>query len=541
MSTITVRRSLGVPAGAAPLFEEISLPVTGKTLAQCIYLSGRFTPPALCSGLGRCGRCRVRFLSAPPPVLPGEEATLSHHNLEEGWRLACLHAPEPGQHVLIPEVSPYGACPERQGTPAALVGLPPETLSEGGVLAVDLGTTSLQWSEASEEGDGAFAEGCEINPQMGAGSDVISRLAYSLEPGGAERLRALTLAALCRIIDSLPRPPRELIVAANPAMTYIVLGLETKRLASAPYGLPYRGGETHALHGLPPLWTAPLIAPFIGGDISAGYASLVFDRTAPPPEFPFVLADLGTNGEIILALGPESALAAGVAMGPALEGINLSFGSEARPGAVVQFSITPEGLKPEVLGGAAPKAISGTGYLSLLAALKRSGLLAEDGRFCRPGRNNVPETPLTGRLAAGLEQQEPTARLRLPGRLYLDAADVEELLKAKAAFSLALSRLLDAASLTPGKLNHFFLAGALGRHAPQRALEELGFIPSGLGPKVRAIGNSSLAGACLFARDRESREKAIDWSHRVSTLDLAGDPAFAGLYANHMVFSWPHR
>lgn len=43
------------------------LPVeAGQTLARTIWLSGELPPPALCSGLGRCGACRVRFLEGRP-------------------------------------------------------------------------------------------------------------------------------------------------------------------------------------------------------------------------------------------------------------------------------------------------------------------------------------------------------------------------------------------------------------------------------------------------------------------------------------------
>ena len=43
------------------------LPVeAGQTLARTIWLSGELPPPALCSGLGRCGACRVRFLEGTP-------------------------------------------------------------------------------------------------------------------------------------------------------------------------------------------------------------------------------------------------------------------------------------------------------------------------------------------------------------------------------------------------------------------------------------------------------------------------------------------
>jgi len=47
------------------------------TLARGIWLSPGLRPPALCSGLGRCGRCRVRFLSSPPLPSDVEKQVLS--------------------------------------------------------------------------------------------------------------------------------------------------------------------------------------------------------------------------------------------------------------------------------------------------------------------------------------------------------------------------------------------------------------------------------------------------------------------------------
>ena len=53
------------------------LPVeAGQTLAQTIWLSGELSPPALCSGLGRCGACRVRFLEGTPEPCDADSAIL---------------------------------------------------------------------------------------------------------------------------------------------------------------------------------------------------------------------------------------------------------------------------------------------------------------------------------------------------------------------------------------------------------------------------------------------------------------------------------
>lgn len=567
----------------------------GQTLAQAVYLSGRVAPPVLCSGLARCGRCRMR-LHPPPPPCPADSEAFSPDELALGWRLACRHSPAPGLLAELPEDAvplapedwpdgpgrgaegPEGPYPPASGpafgsasgsafgpafgpepeagqgagersaqTSHDRGGEGPDTRG-GPLLAVDLGTTSMQWRFLPPPGRGGppGPDGRLSNPQAGAGSDLVSRLAAALDPQGAERLRALTLAALRRLVrqgGAAGLLPRALCLAANPGMTCIALGLPVHGLARAPYVLPYRGGRWEALPGLPPVWTPPQLSPFVGGDIAAGYAALALDPLAPPPVYPFLLADMGTNGEFLLALSGEKALTASVALGPALEGVGLSRGTEARPLAAVDLALGPAGLALRVLprreGGAprplgpgeAASGMTGAGYLALLRLLVHSKAMDVDGRF-------TPERagPL-GRLLRPVDGGGQRF-LPLPGGLALFASDVEESLKVKAAFSLGLARLLEAAGLASADLAGIYLAGALGLHVKKEALDQLGFFPPGTAGRIRAVGNSALAGAALLARSAPARKALCAWARGVDSLDLASDAAFVRGFADHMRFAW---
>ena len=65
------------------------LPVeAGQTLAQTIWLSGELSPPALCSGLGRCGACRVRFFEGTPKPCDADSAILGAEAVRGGWPAA---------------------------------------------------------------------------------------------------------------------------------------------------------------------------------------------------------------------------------------------------------------------------------------------------------------------------------------------------------------------------------------------------------------------------------------------------------------------
>ncbi len=540
------------------------------TLAQLVWMSGEVDPPALCSGLGRCGRCAARFTRHAPAPHPADREQFSEAELADGWRLLCRHAPMPphgadnangdGMAFTLPagktprrtqtlDTHPIGTHPggAKRAAPVPSVPL---------LLAIDLGTTTLHWSALTPDGH-RVAHGAELNPQMGAGSEVMSRLAVASSPAGLTALRRLTLAALARIAAGLPGPVGGLCVAGNSAMTAILLGHDVSGLAAAPYRLDYTGGTVEALPepanlaAVRDVWIPPQPAPFVGGDIAAGMAALLCgDLAAPPaaspattgeampplPRFPFLLADLGTNGEFVLATGPDSALVTSVALGPALEGIGLSCGGVAQPGAIAAFTLGPAGLVPTVLPEddgtpAAPTHLCGTGYISLLRVLLRAGLLDEDGRFVME-----PHSPLSRRLAALLVEVRGERRLPLPGGLHLSAGDVEEVLKVKAAFSLAYERLLAEARMPGTALDAVYLAGALGEHARPDDLETLGFLPAGVAGRTRAVGNASLRGAELLLLRPELRERIIAWRTGCRVVDLAAASDFADAFLRHMRF-----
>jgi len=323
-------------------------------------------------------------------------------------------------------------------------------------------------------------------------------------------------------------------------MTYLALRLPTAGLARAPYRLGYTGGDQqHLAPDLPPALIPPLLSPFVGADLSAGMAALHYAPEGPPA-YPYLLADLGTNGEFVLALSPSEHLLASVPMGPALEGVGLRHGRTAAPGAVRSYTLTPAGLTPEFVerpplpgqtGSEEEAGITGVGYLSLAAALLRAGVLDESGRFV------VPATPLGRRIATGLTQDPTTGEqtLRLPGGQLFPASDVEELVKVKAAFNLALSRLLAEANLAPSQLTAVCLAGAMGEHVDPADLATLGFLPGALVPAVRRSGNTSLAGARLLLCNPAAWEWVLSLPAHCRALDLATDPSFGSLYVERMV------
>ncbi|BDQ38999.1 (2Fe-2S)-binding protein [Pseudodesulfovibrio nedwellii] len=503
--------------------EHIALePNSGDTLARTIFLGGLWYGVPLCSGLGKCGLCRVRYVNDTPMHTADEIKKLGDEAVAQGWRLACLH-PSKSCDIELPE--PIRSKPTKH-TLADTTG--------NFSLAVDLGTTSIHWTALVD--DVPVASGQELNPQTGLGSEVMSRLAVAATPEGRTVLRALILDRLTELVQTtaamLVGSCTSLVISGNSVMTYILLGMKPDDLATAPYTLSYTGGdEQHLTTELPAVYIPPLLAPFVGADLSAGLTALEYGQTT---DYPFLLADLGTNGEFILALSPNKRFCASVPMGPALEGVGLSFGRTASPGAITGFTLTPRGLEALYFDDTASERIgmTGTGYLSLVAILRKHGVVNESGQFC------TGSTPLAAKLANKVTTIQGEPAFVINSTLHLPASDIEEILKVKAAFNLAMSALLNAADFGPAGLKKIYIAGALGEYVSLGDLETLGFLPAGCKNKAIKAGNSSLRGTEILTTSKQARQFAEALPDTMIQLDLTNDAGFGDEFIQRMRFSY---
>ncbi len=464
---------------------------------------GRF----FCAGAGLCGKCRLRFTDHPPAPCTEDLARFDAHELAQGWRLGCKHVVLQACRIEIP-----GLDPSVPNTP------------KGDKLAVDIGTTRIKW--AVQTGDESSPEQGMPNPQMGVGSEIMSRLRYALSSDAArDQVRQSVLELLTGFVRQ--SGAAEWAVAGNSVMIALLLGLPLEGLAYAPYRLPWGGGEIVRLDpDLPPLYVPPLIAPFVGADISAGLAYIVSND----PEYPFVLADMGTNGEFVLARDPNHFYACSVPMGPAIEGVGLCCGEVAGVDVLSRVSIGPQGLSWNETGLVG---ISGSGYVSLLAVLRRIGLVGEDGHF-----QASPAMPLAARISSRIQRHSMGRILGLTEGVFLAERDIEEFLKAKSGVNVALNTLVERAGLAEEDVAQVYLAGALGKHMDPDDLITLGFLPERWREKIRVAGNTSLAGTLLALRSAEAQSWLACLPGRVVVHNLLEQRDFNSRFVRAMRFSW---
>lgn len=476
---------------------------------------------AQCGGRGTCGTCAVRVLQGDlSDPDPDEQDALVR--APRDVRLGCRAR----------TVGPVRVAPL---TPAAAVSH--EAVREIGagdrlVAAVDLGTTTVAAVVLGCESGAEAGRAIVPNRQQAYGADVLSRLARAHAGAGPELAKAaresvreaLELAAGARAGEV-----ESVVIAGNTAMTTLLAGVDASRLAVAPFEAPELPsvmpddlipGARFEVEALQP------IASFVGGDTRAGLIATGITHS----EAPQMLLDVGTNAEVALASGGRLYVTSAAA-GPAFEGAGLGCGGPAVAGAGVRVSLDGDG-DVEILGmGDAPaRWLSGSGVVSAIALLVRTGHVDASGRLIQDGPLSR-RFSLTGDVVAvdlGTAEHE----------VSLTQLDVRAFQLAKAAVRVAIDAVLDTAGVSASELTALYVAGAFGGSLDPEDMALLGLIPGECSAVVRQAGNASLAGAAAVACGATTESHSVEEAASTALhVNLAEDPGFSAALMNALGFA----
>lgn len=389
-------------------------------------------------------------------------------------------------------------------------------------LAVDLGTTTVVLELVDLRTGKVADRAAAVNAQASYGADVVSRITFAFENGdNLRRLRTAAVQLINDLVGGMCRRtgvPRhrvfDAVVAGNTAMNHILCGVAVDSLALAPFHAvfsvlpPLAAADIGlALHPQARLYIAPNIKSFVGGDITAGLAASGF--AAAPGNGLFV--DLGTNGEIVVKKGGELA-ATSTAAGPAFEGMNISCGMLAVPGAIHRAE-WDDGFKFRTVDDLPPQGVCGTGLIDILAGALARGLLGRDGRILGPEK-----------------------RIRLTDRLALTQQDVRDVQLAVGAVRSGILLMLQEIRLKAADLDRVLVAGAFGSSLDLANAVSIGLLPDVPLDRIAFLGNSSLAGARLLLLSRPDRTAAEALSARIGHISLATRPDFQDEFVRALEF-----
>jgi len=397
-----------------------------------------------------------------------------------------------------------------------------DTAEQNFGIAIDLGTTTLVAELVNLNTGKTIDVVTALNGQARFGADVISRItAVFQDPLKSEALRTAVLDSLNTMIEGMLKKHRipahrvyEAVIAGNTAMNHLFLGSPVKTLAVSPFHAvfsalsPLPASETGLLmNPRGKVYVAPNIRSFVGGDIAAGLTAI--DLADQKGDYLFI--DLGTNGEIVLKKGRQFT-ATSTAAGPAFEGMNISCGMLAVPGAVYKAEYD-DGLKVMTIANRPALGICGTGLIDLVSLFLERGVISPQGHI-----------------------KGPEKKIGVGPNLFLSQKDIREVQLAAAAVKTGIRLLLSLDKLAVADLDGIYVAGAFGNYLNIPNSMRLGLLPRLDKKKIIFIGNSSLAGAKALLVSRQERARCERLAQKIRHVSLATDAAFQKTFIEALEF-----
>jgi uncharacterized 2Fe-2S/4Fe-4S cluster protein (DUF4445 family) len=396
-------------------------------------------------------------------------------------------------------------------------------------LAVDIGTTTAAVELVDLETGEVVGTAGTYNRQAAYGDDVITRIIYAAEmPGGRAKLQEAVRETINGLITDLINARqidrndiRAVVCAGNTTMVHLFQGLDPTFIRLEPYvpsvnaPPPVRAAEL-GLEVNPTAWVycLPGVASYVGGDITGG---VWVTRLSATEELSLFL-DIGTNGEIVLG-NKEWLMACACSAGPAFEGSGVSCGMRAVPGAIEAIRVVDGGFEViyNTIENKSPTGICGSGFIDLLSSLFKAGVIDRSGRFVQG-----LQTP---RVRGGEEGNEfVVAWAGETGNgadITVTQADLQNLLRAKAAVFAGVRTLLASLGLELGAVQKVFIAGGFGRFINARDAIMIGMLPDVPLERYKYVGNSALKAARLGLLSQKAWEEMKKIAGRITNVELS--------------------
>jgi uncharacterized 2Fe-2S/4Fe-4S cluster protein (DUF4445 family) len=481
-------------------------------------------------------------LEVPPPTLHDPRSDLE--------RLAAAIPPIPNQTIgaepaVVRQITSAVRAYDWRLTvflrDAEIVGVVPSGSPPVG-LAVDLGTTKIAASLVDLANGNELAVAGALNPQIGYGEDVVSRLTHvRRHPDGGPALAAMVRETLDDLLGELTEKAgvsrtqvADVCIVGNTAMTHLLIELPVHQLAVSPYvaattaALDIKARDL-GLTGAPGAYVHVL--PCIGGFVGADHVAMILASHLDQTNLVALGIDIGTNTEIALARPDRDFLTSvSCASGPAFEGAHISDGMRAAAGAIEAVELTATGLKLKTVDNAPAIGLCGSGIIDGVAELRRWNLINERGRFdrhhhrVREGRNGVEF------LLASAGQRDGQRDV------VITQNDINEIQLAKGAIRAGLEVLLDATDTASEEVKEVVIAGAFGSFLKVQSALDIGLLPHLPNAHYRQVGNAALVGARWALLSRQARKRAQQIASQTSYLELTTYPKFNRRFALGMLF-----
>ena len=427
---------------------------------------------------------------------------------------------------------------------------PADTSSRLLGIAVDIGTTTVVAELVDLLRGSVLGTASDYNRQVSRGEDVIARMMFAEENGLGELtslVRETVNGLISRLLaaetkkSGIATGADDLIaasIAGNTIMAQLFVGLDTRNVRLEPY-VPV----AHHLHcmraaelGLRTnsasrVLMFPSRAGYVGGDVVADVLASGMHRSRRLS----LLIDVGTNGEIVLG-GKDWMVACSCSAGPAFEGGEVSCGMRAMDGAIDRIRINEDlSTSYHVLGEKKPAGICGSGLIDLVSEMYANGIVDRKARIQDLDDKRIRKSDAG--LEYVIERKDKLAKGAVDDLAVTDA-DLQNLLRTKAAIFSACSVLLKKTERSLAEVDDAVIAGGFGYHLDIGRAVSIGMFPDFPLSKYRFIGNGALGGARLALLSGRRRKEVRDIFDMMTYLELSVDNEFYNEFSSALFI--PH-
>ena len=394
-------------------------------------------------------------------------------------------------------------------------------------LAIDLGTTRVVLRLLDLATGATLAESAFDNPQEKIGPDILARIHFAEKENGLRELNERIVSGLnsaivhlCKSQQLEPQHIYALAVAGNTTMTHLFMGLNPRWIIREPYipavnapGVMKAEALGLQVHPRARVLIFPNIGSYFGGDLIAGILYSGIHHNAQTG----ILVDVGTNAEVVLG-NKNWLIACAGAAGPALEGGVTRMGMTAGPGVIDQISLETDTLEFNIhtIDDLPPKGICGSGVIDLAARLFQAGMIDVRGKLV-PAICGPRVKTIDGQLHLVVVPAEDSDT---GSDLTISQADLDSLIRSKAAMYTILETITASVGIAPPDLESFYVAGTFGSFINPESAITIGMLPDLPLDRYKPLGNSSLAGAALALQSDKYHDEIDQIRDRITYLEL---------------------
>ena len=407
-------------------------------------------------------------------------------------------------------------------------------------IVIDAGTTTIEAVAADLETGNILHFVSALNPQVKHGSNISDRLNFAATGNGLLILNDLITDRINEIISELIFESgakeeyfKSIIISCNTVMMHFILCLNTDRILRSP-NVPvtlevpvFTADEINLSPGNALVFFTPCPGSFVGGDVVSAIISTGL------PKKDYLLADIGTNGEVAASIDGAVIFAA-TSAGPAFEGGGIKWGKRASNGAINRFYFNKqmEDFSLKTMGNKTPNGITGVGLIDFLATVFLAGYVDKKGKFKhRAGTKRF--TYMDGEehfIIHFSDKKDET--------ITITEKELSYLIHSKGALYSGLEFLANQFEKSFNEMDNIYISGAMGGGIDVESGITIGLFPDIDREKFIFLGNGSLRGAIYMLLSQEAWDAGLETARSGAYFDLSTEPAYMNSFISSLFL--PH-